>query len=60
MWQVGPYFLNQGWNPGPLQWKCRVLTTGPPGKSLSFFISLCEMGEERDEVPWNKGEWGNQ
>ena len=20
-------------NPGPLQWKCGVLTTGPPGKS---------------------------
>ena len=26
-------FPNQGWNPCPLQWKCRVLTTGPPGKS---------------------------
>ena len=24
---------NQGLNPCPLQWKCRVLTTGPPGKS---------------------------
>ena len=26
---VGSYFLNLGLNPGPLQWKHRVLTTGP-------------------------------
>ena len=25
---------NRGLNVHPLQWKCRVLTTGPPGKSL--------------------------
>ena len=24
---------NQGWNPGPLHWECRVLAGGPPGKS---------------------------
>ena len=30
----GIYFPDQGWNPGPLHWKCRVLATGPPGKSL--------------------------
>ena len=24
---------NQGSNPHPVQWKCGVLTTGPPGKS---------------------------
>ena len=29
----GSYFPNQGLNPRPLHWKCRVLTTGPPGKS---------------------------
>ena len=23
-----------GWKPCPLHWECRVLTTGPPGKSL--------------------------
>ena len=28
MWNI----LDQGWNPHPLQWKCRVLTPGPPGK----------------------------
>ena len=26
-------YLDRGSNPCPLQWKCRVLTTGPPGKS---------------------------
>ena len=30
------HFRNQGWNPHPLQWTCRILTTGPPGKSLNF------------------------
>ena len=33
MWYVGFWFPDQGWNPGPLQWKCGVLITGPPGKS---------------------------
>ena len=27
-------------DPCPLQWKCRVLTTAPPGKSLSFAFSM--------------------
>ena len=31
--RVGSYFPNQGLDPGPLRWKCRVLTTGPPGNS---------------------------
>ena len=35
---VGPYFPDLGLNLCfPLQWKCRVLTTGPPGKSLTIF-----------------------
>ena len=29
-------FLDQGPNMFPLQWKCRFLTTGPPGKSLDL------------------------
>ena len=29
----GIYFPNQGLNLGPLHWECRVLATGPPGKS---------------------------
>ena len=28
-------FPDQGSNPSPLHWKCRILTTGPPGKFLS-------------------------
>ena len=34
MCHLGFSFPNQGWNPCPLQRKHRVLTTGPPGKSL--------------------------
>ena len=30
-------FPNQGSNPGPLHWDCRVLATGPPEKSLYIF-----------------------
>ena len=30
---AGSSFPDQGWNPCPLQWKHRILTTGPPGKS---------------------------
>ena len=29
---------DQGLNPCPLHWKHRVLTTGPPGKSLMFHL----------------------
>ena len=39
MWD--PKFLDQGLNPGPLNWECGVLSTGPPGKSgfvLIFFL----------------------
>ena len=35
MGHAGSSFPNQGWNPCPLQWKCGILTTGPPGKSLN-------------------------
>ena len=30
---AGSWFPDQGWNPCRLQWKRRVLTTGPPGNS---------------------------
>ena len=33
-------FPNQRWNSRPLQWKCVVLTTGLPGKSLISSPSL--------------------
>ena len=32
-WHTGSEFPDQGSNLCPLQWKCGVLTTGPPGKS---------------------------
>ena len=34
MGHMGSWFFNQGLKPCSLKWKCRVLTTGPPG--LSF------------------------
>ena len=37
VWHVGSQFPDQGSNPCPLHWKCRVLTTGPPGKSWNTF-----------------------
>ena len=42
MGYVGSQFPDNGSNPLPLQWKHRVLTIGPPGKSLSneLFIYL--------------------
>ena len=33
LWYVGYWFMDQEWNPCPLQWKCGILITGPPGKS---------------------------
>ena len=33
-WLAGFYFSDQRRNSCPLQWKHRILTTGPPGKSL--------------------------
>ena len=38
---VGSEFPDQGSNPPPLQWKCRVLTTGPPGKSQGCLLYVC-------------------
>ena len=32
-------FPDQGSNPGPLHWECRVLPTGPPGKSLTVSVN---------------------
>ena len=33
-------FPDQGSNPGPLHWECRVFATGPPGKSATEFLIL--------------------
>ena len=37
-WHVGPQFSNQGSNLCPQQWKCRILTTEPSGKSFPSFL----------------------
>ena len=36
----GISFPDQGLKPRPLQWDCRVLATGPPGKSLHGFLRV--------------------
>ena len=33
-------FLDSGLNPGPQQWKHRILTIRPPGKSPGYFLWL--------------------
>ena len=42
-WQMGSEVPGQEWYPNSLQWKCRVLTTGPPRKSQegSFKCVFC-------------------
>ena len=35
----GIEFPDQGWNLGPLHWECKAFATGPPGMSLSIFIT---------------------
>ena len=38
VWHVESLFPEKGSNPFPLQWQCRVLTTGLPGKSHKSFV----------------------
>ena len=38
MWDLSSLTREQRSNLSPLHWKLRVLTTGPPGSSLSFFF----------------------
>ena len=37
-WHLGSWFPNQRLSLCPLQWKCRVLTTGPPGKTFNLCL----------------------
>ena len=37
---AGSQFPNQGWNLQPLQWKSKVLTVGPLGKSQECWFAL--------------------
>ena len=46
---MGSYFPNQASNPCPLQWKCSVLTTGPPRKSpCLLFLTVLVSAEKED------------
>ena len=46
----GIYFPDQGSNSGPLYWKCRILATGTPGKSLSKCFDAHPL------LPWKEGD----
>ena len=34
----GVELADQGWNLSPVHWECRVLATGPPGKSMTYVL----------------------
>ena len=48
-WHAGSEFPNQGWNPCPLQWKHRALTTAPPGKSLKILFDAVKKQKRIEE-----------
>ena len=54
-WHVGSWFPNGGSNLHPLQWKHGVLTTGPPGKSLQFYISFSPWELPPAQTLWLQG-----
>ena len=53
--------LDEGSNPPPLQWKCGILTAGPPRKSHMVRLqdsSLCQVGNgSRDPSEQTKNNW---
>ena len=48
-WHIGSQFSNQVLDPGPLQWKSRILTTRPPGKS---FFPFCYQSRQCSHFSW--------
>ena len=50
-WLERSLFPEQGLNPGLQQWKCRVLTTGPSGKSLEVCCNTSLVPGERNSHP---------
>ena len=42
-WHVGLWSPSQGLNLWPPRWKCRALTTVPPGKSLRAFFTMAPL-----------------
>ena len=62
LWLVGSLLPNQRLSPHPLQWKCWVLNTGPPGNSptllfLRFFTGSSD-GSVVKNLPANAGDVG--
>ena len=45
-------FSDQGSNPCPLHWKCRVLTTAPPGQSHALLLYPFH-GSDNSSFPFN-------
>ena len=52
MWHVRSWYPSRESNPCSLQWKLRVLTTGPPGKSQSYYHFCDDFGGEK-KIFWS-------
>ena len=50
LWHTGSKFPNQGSNLYPLEWKCRVLATGPPGRSCSLVLVSSWLGVSNVDI----------
>ena len=54
MWHLGLPPPNQGSNPYPLHWKCRILTTWPPAKSLWALLDVLVWGPPEADLKINQ------
>ena len=54
VWHAWSYFPDQGSNPCPLQWTCRILTTGLPGNSLHLTFLLNQIYWRLPHVAYKK------
>ena len=57
MQHAGSQFPDQGSNPCPLHWENRVLTTGPPGKSLVSLLTWVIVIQLLSRVPLFATPW---
>ena len=53
LWHAGPLFPSQGLYLYPLHWECRVLTTGPPRKSLERPVLFIPPAAMRQQMKGN-------
>ena len=51
---MGIWFLGQGLNPGPLHWKCGVLTSGVPGSPIFSFFTPTGIPKSIQGSPQNE------